>query len=411
MIKTIELFAGVGGFRLGLEQNKNYEIVWSNQYEPLTKTQHASDVYVARFGQKNHSNKDIAAIIKDEFDTIPDHDLLVGGFPCQDYSVARTLKNSSGIQGKKGVLWWSIYDILLKKKNQPNFLMLENVDRLLKSPVSQRGRDFAIMLASLSDLGYIVEWRVINSAEYGMPQRRKRVYIMAYKNDSSIGKSIRQLKKPTDWIFSSGVMQKSFPVKDFNENPKPFTIQGSLEEISNDKVSFNQKLRPFGSVGIMIDREVYTDSPIADYQGPYKTLGQILQNEKEVPNEFFISESEMDKWKYLKGAKKELRIASSGHEYHYSEGPVTFPDNLESASRTIITGEGGKSPSRFKHVVKTQSGKFRRLTPVELERLNMFPDNHTHGASDTKRAFFMGNALVVGVVKKLGDELAKKLTT
>ncbi|MEM9143481.1 MAG: DNA (cytosine-5-)-methyltransferase, partial [Bacteroidota bacterium] len=145
-LKVIELFAGVGGFRLGLENTGGYEVVWSNQWEPATKTQHASKVYEARFGPKNHSNKDIAEVATSE---IPDADVLVGGFPCQDYSVASTLQNSKGLIGKKGVLWWSIHRILSEKQNKPQYLFLENVDRLLKSPVAQRGRDFAIMLKSL----------------------------------------------------------------------------------------------------------------------------------------------------------------------------------------------------------------------------------------------------------------------
>ena len=114
-LKVIELFAGVGGFRLGLEDTGNFEIVWSNQWEPSTKTQHASKVYEARFGSKNHSNANIAAV---ETAEIPDADVLVGGFPCQDYSVATTLKNSKGLIGKKGVLWWSIHRILSEKKNK-----------------------------------------------------------------------------------------------------------------------------------------------------------------------------------------------------------------------------------------------------------------------------------------------------
>ena len=413
VIKTIELFAGVGGFKLGLEQNKEFKVVWSNQYEPLTKIQHASDVYRARFPDANHSDVDIARVIDEDFKSIPDHDLLVGGFPCQDYSVARTLKKSSGIQGKKGVLWWSIHAILKNKTNPPKYLMLENVDRLLKSPVSQRGRDFAIMLSSLSELGYIVEWRVINAADYGMPQRRKRVYIMAYKSDSDIGKEIKQLKSPVDWITDKGVMQDAFPMNDHpipSKSDKYFVIDRDLDKITNDTKAYTSKDRPFGTIGIMIDREVYTDSAVAEeYKGKTQTLGSILQDEKDVPAEFFISKADLEKWVYLKGAKKEERTASSGHVYHYSEGPVTFPDALDRASRTIITGEGGKGPSRFKHVVETPSGRLRRLTPVELERLNMFPDNHTEGATDTKRAFFMGNALVIGVVEKLGKSLANKL--
>ncbi len=175
MIKVVELFAGVGGFRLGLEKS-DYKVIWSNQWEPSTKMQHASMVYEARFGKKNHSNEDINDLVANNIDSIPDHDMLVGGFPCQDYSVATTLHNSKGLKGKKGVLWWAINRILEYKKNKPKYLFLENVDRLLKSPASQRGRDFAVMLQSLNDLGYAVEWRVVNAAEYGMPQRRRRVF-------------------------------------------------------------------------------------------------------------------------------------------------------------------------------------------------------------------------------------------
>jgi DNA (cytosine-5)-methyltransferase 1 len=284
---------------------------------------------------------------------------------------------------------------------------------LLKSPVSQRGRDFAIMLASLSDLGYVVEWRVINAADYGMPQRRKRVYIMAYKSDSDIGKEIKKLKSPVDWITNKGVMQEAFPMQVNSTPSKPdkyFVIEGDLDEITNNTVDYTSKVRPFDTIGIMIDRKVYTDSATAEeYKGKKQTLGSILEDEKDIPAEFFISKADLEKWVYLKGAKKEERTASSGHVYHYSEGPVTFPDALDRASRTIITGEGGKGASRFKHVVETPSGRLRRLIPVELERLNMFPDNHTVGATDAKRAFFMGNALVVGVVEKLGKSLAGRL--
>jgi DNA (cytosine-5)-methyltransferase 1 len=152
-IKVAELFAGVGGFRLGLEKSNNYDIVWSNQWEPSTKMQHASKVYEERFGKENHSNEDINQVVTRNVEEIPDHDLLVGGFPCQDYSVATTLHNSKGLKGKKGVLWWSIHQILENKKNKPKYLFLENVDRLLKSPARQRGRDFAVMLQSLNDLG------------------------------------------------------------------------------------------------------------------------------------------------------------------------------------------------------------------------------------------------------------------
>ncbi len=190
MEKTVcELFAGVGGFRIGLEKSDaSWNTVWANQWEPGKKTQHAFDCYVSHFGRKeNYINEDIANIDKS---TIPNHNLLVGGFPCQDYSVART--GAKGMEGKKGVLWWQIKDILEKK--QPKFVLLENVDRLLKSPSDQRGRDFGIMLACFNNLGYSVEWRVINAAEYGFAQRRRRIFIFACKNDTNYYRNIENIE-------------------------------------------------------------------------------------------------------------------------------------------------------------------------------------------------------------------------
>lgn len=412
-IKVIELFAGVGGFHLGLTQASNaYQVVWSNQWEPSTKSQPASEVYRLRFPDTAHSNNDIAAVIEDDFQSIPDHDLLVGGFPCQDYSVASTLNRSGGIAGKKGVLWWSIYNILNKKGEQkPKYLFLENVDRLLKSPAKQRGRDFAIMLASLSDLGYAVEWRIINAAEYGFPQRRRRIFIVAYHETSAIYKQMLQADTQ-DWLLSEGVIAEAFPASTEHSNFREFELEGDLESITQE---FNKNKSiaesPFENGGLMIKRKVCTLKTIPDYQGNYSKLEDILIPEEEVPSNYFINEDDLDKWNYLKGSKSEERTnKASGFTYHYSEGSMVFPDALDRPSRTIITGEGGAAASRFKHVVTCKSGKLRRLTPMELERLNMFPDNHTKEATDVKRAFFMGNALVVGVIEKIGEELIKRIS-
>ena len=410
-MKVVELFAGVGGFRLGLEDvgNKEFSIIWSNQWEPSTKAQPASEIYVARFGKKNHSNVDIAQVIKNNFSEIPDHDLLVGGFPCQDYSVARTLNQATGIVGKKGVLWWSIHDILVKKGSKaPSYLMLENVDRLLKSPTKQRGRDFAIMLASLSDLGYAVEWRIINAADYGMPQRRRRVYIMAYKKGSEIYSKIKKTKK-IDWLFKSGLMQITFPTLETYIESSNFEIFGSLQDLSENKIGIFKSKTPFLDCGIMIDRQTLSFKTKPKYYGSMANLGDFILEDEKVDYDYWISENELEKWKYLKGAKKATRKTKEGFEYSYSEGPVAFPDALDKPSRTIVTGEGGRTPSRFKHVIKSKSGRYRRLMPVELERLNMFPDNHTKESTDIKRAFFMGNALVVGVITKLGKSLAEAI--
>lgn len=378
-----------------------YQTIWNNQWEPSTKRQDASLVYKARFGSKGHSNRDINTVPTKE---IPDHDLLVGGFPCQDYSVAATLSRSGGIEGKKGVLWWQIYRILDEKgERRPDYLFFENVDRLINSPATQRGRDFAIILASLSDLGYMVEWRVINAADYGMPQRRRRTYIVGYRKGSVVANRVEGME---DWVLYDGVMAQSFPFKQKEKTLSVFDIEGSVQEIS---ATFNQEKgeSPFGNAGMMMDRHVFSADAIAMYEGIFQTLGDNLVSEEFVPEDFFISEEDLSKWQYEKGAKKISRVSKEGYEYVFSEGGMAFPDCLDKPSRTMITGEGGAAPSRFKHVVQTPSGRFRRLIPIELERLNMFPDNHTFHpeVSDGRRAFLMGNALVCGIVEQIGKSL------
>lgn len=401
-IRVVELFAGVGGFRIGLEGASDaYETIWNNQWEPSTQHQDASLVYRARFGSKGHSNKDINLVQTSE---IPEHDLLVGGFPCQDYSVAATLSKSGGIEGKKGVLWWQIYRILQEKgDNRPQYIFFENVDRLLNSPATQRGRDFAIILASLADLGYVVEWRIINAADYGMPQRRRRTYILGYKQDSIVANKIEQME---DWVEFDGVMAQAFPFRPKENTVSSFTIDGSIQEVS---ANFNKgkKDSPFGNAGMMKEHFVYSVDANPVYDGPCQTLGDNLVDEAFVPEEFFISDEDLPKWQYEKGAKKINRVSKEGYEYVFSEGGMAFPDYLDRPSRTMITGEGGSAPSRFKHVVRTPSGRYRRLIPIELERLNMFPDNHTlhQEVSDGRRAFLMGNALVCGIVEQLGKSL------
>ncbi len=416
-LRVVELFAGVGGFRIGLEdypkaKDSAYNVVWSNQWEPSTKKQHASLVYENRWPNANHCNRNIEEVIENDFELIPDHDLLVGGFPCQDYSVATSLKNSKGLRGKKGVLWWSIEAILRKKgANAPKYLMLENVDRLLKSPVKQRGRDFAIMLSSLNALGYAVEWRVINAADYGMPQRRRRIFILGYHRSTEIYKRLESSAK-IEWLKTDGVISKEFPIKDDFSQASTGIISADVQEVSD---GFNTKgtLSPFQNSGVMVNGTYWTVKTTSNYHSEKKVLEDVLVPNKDVPKDYFIDPKDLKgekSWEYLKGAKRAERVNALGHKYIYSEGGMVFPDALDAPSRTIITAEGGASPSRFKHVI-FKDGRYRRLMPIELERLNMFPDNHTklEGISDQKRAFFMGNALVVGIVKRLGLSLKQEI--
>lgn len=397
MEKTIcELFAGVGGFRLGFDRlNSGWKTTWFSQWEPGAKTQWAHDCYVGHFGEcpdlngEIHTGEDISTVDKKN---VPNHSLLVGGFPCQDYSVAHTLASSKGIEGKKGVLWWQIRDILIAKKAP--FCIFENVDRLLKSPAKQRGRDFGIILACLADLGYSAEWRVVNAAQYGAAQRRRRTFIFAYRNDTVYGDKMNRVSIE-EIITSKGFMIEAFPINEYGKITET-TLPTDLIAVS-DNFAF-----AFENAGAMRDGIVKTCKVIEKEEAPI-LLGDIL--ERNVGEEFYISTEKMSKWTYLKGSKKIPRTAANGHEYIFSEGPVAFPDPWDRPGRTMLTSES--TLNRSTHVVTDPgTGRLRILTPVEAERLQGFDDDWTNsGMPNRMRYFCMGNALVVQMITRMGKVL------
>ena len=406
MKKTaIELFAGVGGFRCGLNhvelkddkvvEKGNWKFLWANQWEPATKSQEAYECYAKRFGEDSVSNVDIFEVDKHD---IPDHTLLVGGFPCQDYSVAQTLSNSKGIEGKKGVLWWAIEQTLAIK--QPPFVLLENVDRLLLSPAKQRGRDFGIMLRSFYENGYDVQWRVINAGEYGLPQKRRRTYIFAYHKSTNYYKEMQKVKD-RDVIFEKGLFIQQFPIK----SEYQAISETSISEYKDLKdVSDNFKCQ-FYNAGVMTNGGIYTVKVKSDYNliSPLRNI----REENPVDEKHFLNDKQIEKFAFLKGSKKIPRVKPNGEPYYYCEGSMPFPDNLDAPARTMLTSESGVS--RTTHVIEDfKTKKLRLLTPRECERINGFPDDWTNtGMSDKKRYFMMGNALVVGVIERIGKEIER----
>ncbi|MGB5823871.1 MAG: DNA (cytosine-5-)-methyltransferase [Proteocatella sp.] len=399
-ISVVELFAGVGGFRVGLENSSpKFKTIWANQWEPGKKTQHAFDCYVSHFGTSpNHVNQDIS-LVKN---TIPPHNLLVGGFPCQDYSVART--GAKGIEGKKGVLWWEINEIL--QKNMPNYVLLENVDRLIKSPTSQRGRDFGIILRCLNDLDYAVEWRVINAAEYGQAQRRRRVFIFAYRKTTNLYKNlITKINSPDlihDWIFKDGFFAPEFPVQDTVDSKKMSTSNIGIDLYPDLATLSNEFKSPLFNSGMMIKGIVHSLETKPCLIPPIPLKDVLLTSS--VDAKYFLNGS-TEKWDYLKGSKKILRKRPDGENYYYSEGGMNFPDNIDLPARTMLTSES--SVNRSTHVVSDLvTGKLRLLTQVECERINGFPDNWTNtGMPEKFRYFVMGNALVVPIITKIGNRI------
>lgn len=402
MEKTVvELFAGVGGFRVGLNdikgfdengkaiENRDWKFVWADQWEPETKIQHAYDCYVTRFGDEC-SNEDIAKVNKSK---IPNHSLLVGGFPCQDYSVARSLSQEKGIEGKKGVLFWEIAKVLKAKKTP--FILLENVDRLLKSPAKQRGRDFGIMLRTLNDLGYNVEWRVVNAADYGAAQRRRRVFIFGWKRKLNYNKQLNKVS-PLDYICKDGLFAKSFPIT--------INDKDTINEIDilnfEDTVEMTQRFKaPFKNAGVMINGKIYTIETNPIVEKPI-TLGEIREDRKKL-EKYILNEQIKEKFDYLRGPKKVERTRPDGEKYFYSEGSMSPYDSLDLPGRTMLTSEG--SVNRSTHIIPDkETGKLRLITPIEAERLQSFPDNWTDtGMPERRRYFMMGNALVTKLINRM----------
>ena len=417
-MKVFSMFDGVGGFIVGLNNAdpKFFKTLYSNQYEPSRKTQDAYEVGCYRFPEMEHIPTDVALIPDEKFDEMKANgvDMIVGGFPCQDYSVARSKKNEMGIEGKKGVLFWEI--IRATKRIKPKYLILENVDRLLKAPSSQRGRDFAIMLGAFNQLGYSVEWRVINAADYGRAQRRRRVFFFVYRNDTDWAKKQdkefevgheKSFDTYRTYIFKKGLFARQFPIK--SEAVKRRThfnkLADDIAEISDD---FKDGM--MWNSGVMRHGYFYTadTAPLGD-EKPI-TLGKIVVPEETVPRNCYIDGEKLKTFLYLRGPKKLTRVSADGHEYIYSEGGMSEYDSLDLPGRTMLTSEG--LVNRSTHLLKIDN-RYRLITPIEAERLQDFPDDWTRykktsagkivEVSDRMRMFFMGNALVTGIVTRIAQ--------
>ena len=404
-IKVAELFAGVGGFRYAFEKSDKdfFETVYANQYEPSTKRQYSFEVYEANYGKSNdkqfHDNTDIQKvndILKENKDYIKDSiDLVVGGFPCQDYSVATT--GSKGLVGKKGVLFWEIEKFLIH--TQPKYLFLENVDRLLISPKAQRGRDFLIMLHVLNKHNYIVEWSVINAGDYGFAQKRKRVMIFAYKEDTNIGRnvSIERVKEDFNQAIDFTTLTKNLNIQPIEEFQSKDISGISLKDLS-DSETFN-----FKNYGFIKDNVIWTTKVKPVYTGTKTILEDILVTEG--INDYILSEDQKDRIFKLKDGSRQKRITKDGFEYFYVAGAMSRFDNRgDRPGRTMLTSEG--SINRSSHIIKIDEDTYRFITPIEAERLNGFPDDWTSSTNSIrKRYFMMGNALVTGVIQNIGKAI------
>ena len=254
------------------------------------------------------------------------------------------------------------------------------------------------MLATLANLGYEVEWRVVNAADYGFPQKRRRVLL--------IGRHVGTIEQDPNDVSTTGRWRVRLPVAagpvlsmvaDIHHRRTPADVSESF--------GATKGVSPFRNAGYMSQRRVWTldlepawDGPVTDTRATSSSRrrrsGAVLHPDGRTPDAGSTSRAPSESSADHKG---------SDTPYFYVEGPIPYPDRTDWPARTILTGEGGRTPSRFKHLVQVEDGRYRRLTPRELERLNGFPDDWTDtGMPEGRRAFMMGNALVVGLIERVG---------
>lgn len=406
-LKVAELFAGVGGFReamVSLNEQSGAEIfrmVFSNQWEPSEaakkgEEQFANRVYIAKFGPEGHYADDIHKVsdIKGPIpkDVVPEIDLLVGGFPCQDYSVAKPKNVSKGLRGPKGVLWWSIERLL--EEREPDYVLLENVDRLINSPANNRGRDFAVILKGFQELGYAVEWRVVNAADYGFPQKRRRIFILAYKLKTPQGEALLvAAEKPAAVISSKGVLAQALPCISEELIPEVYDLNRFKTDV-DVKDRYSEEESPFFSAGFMLNGDVHTLKVDAKWDEEPTLLRKLIIKDGEpfYPSsaaKFVIPADNSKFWAYAKGRKNEPRrkqaaLLSFLKSKLKGEGKVSklelvgvakkLPGLLEMDYETVISFHGQKAKVRLAReelnfkVASLMGNKAKPLRPNLIDR-------------------------------------------
>lgn len=378
-MKFIDLFAGIGGFRYGLQKveiesesssdnesgasqhgQRAFHCVWSNEWD-----KYANQIYTKHFGECD--SRDIRIV---DTKDIPDHDLLCAGFPCQSFSIAG---KRLGFEDTRGTMFFEIARIIRDKR--PRYFLLENVKGLLSH---DEGKTFQTILGVLSDLGYEYQWQVLNSKNFGVPQNRERVFIVGH---------LRETSRPE--VFPIG---ESYSIS----HQTKYAKQAGRSRISSTIDARYGSLRNAG--------ETYLHY-----------IGGIR--------------GKRDMW--LKDNKQNSRNFSQGQRVYSPDGiastiagnagglggktglyaiPVLTPDRMEKRQNGRRFKNDGDPAftltSQDKHGVY-DGLNIRRLTPIECERLQGFPDNWTEGISDTQRYKCLGNAVTTLVITEIGRKLVK----
>lgn len=348
-MKAVELFAGIGGFRIAVDRN-DIQTVWANDLSPK-----ACVVYRDRFGTEEIHEGDFV----DFRSQIPNHDLLTGGFPCQPFSSAG---KKEGVRDSRGNLFQHIVDTL--REYRPKFFVLENVKRLL---TMEKGEHFATILRALAELDYFVEWRLLNAMHFGLPQNRERVFIvgtrvstakanpalvkLASKDDlTSLGGRLSDLHHHSDW-------------RAIHRHKKRFEDWG----VAYQGAFFAADLTGFSAAA----------APV--------TLSSVL--EEDVADEFDFTKSTLS---WLHNNTEVNRLVQG----------VEILSNQRGGARMgyTIFGVNGVAPTltstTSRHYERYNiAGKYRRLTNIEYARIQGFSDDHCTAVSVYDQYALYGNAV------------------
>jgi DNA (cytosine-5)-methyltransferase 1 len=331
-MKYISLFAGIGGFDLALNR-LGHEAVYVNEWD-----KYAAQIYEKNFNHKPDT-RDIRTVAADD---IPDHDLLVGGFPCQAFSLAGKRR---GFSETRGTLFFEICRIAAAKRTP--YLLLENVEGLLSH---DNGQTFTVIIRALDELGYDIQWQVVNSKDFGVPQNRTRVYIAGHLRDRS---------RP-----------EIFPIT--GTNPK------ALEEYTSGQ---RQGQRVYGPGGVSVAL-----SALGGGMGAKTGLYMIRDTQNET-------------------MKDEIgTLQARSKDYDGCGFQVVITSRHPRSGDPSKGGTGALSSDKYSFTIDSMPhyvNGIRKLTPTECERLQGFPDGWTEGISDTQRYKCLGNAVTVNVIQAI----------
>ena len=363
-MKVASLFTGVGGFDLGLER------VGMGVVLQVEQDKWCNEVLANRW-----PNVETVGDVRDVGDV--DADMIVGGFPCQDISVAGKRK---GLEGDRSGLWWEFYRIIAG--NRPEWVIIENVPNLLRT---NRGRDMGAIVGTLSDLGYGVGWRVLDSQFFGVPQRRKRVFIVGHLGDRDGGRVL--------FDDTGGAGDRETGAETGETRQDPGTVVARADGNSTQTHVAVQDV-----ANTLQARDGKGVPGYRDFHGGRANLVPVALHLTQTPVHGEVSPT--------LSAEGRIGVGYPVSVHENQRAEITTNDTIGS-----LTTGGGKPGQGYPAVAEPPSWRVRRLTPRECERLQGFPDDWTRWTSEgreiakTHRYRMMGNAVTVPVIEWIGGRI------